>query len=261
MYIGPDPLLPNSEIKQLYATLITDFHSPSPPSSQHTHGCHYHIYTGDFNSWTGSALENHLAHPPSHFPSRVGDPRPDHQPQDRTSNPQARKTDPKTRGRLLLDFLNPHSLIIGNGRFQNNLQPHIPTTKHDTIVDYFILSQIIMPDVQSCTVHLNSWHRLPAPPPPSTSPHPKHTTRTDHNILSLHLLLPVHPPLHSARQPKTHFPPDKPSTPGNSNIQRLRQYFRKTSKSQQLTFSHNSRHYLITPHTKLFNNEQTQPAN
>jgi len=32
MCISPDPLLPNSEIKQLYATLITDFHPPSPPS-------------------------------------------------------------------------------------------------------------------------------------------------------------------------------------------------------------------------------------
>jgi len=207
MCIGPDPLLPNSEINHLYATLITDFHPPSSPSSQHTHGGHYHIYTGDFNSWTGTALEDHLAHPPSQFPPRVGDPRLDHQPQDRTPNPQARTTNPKARGRLLLDFLNPHSLIIGNGRFQNNQQPYVPTTKHNTTSDYFIFSRIIMPDIQSCTAHPNSWHRLPSPPPPSTSPNPKHTSRTDHNILSLHLLLPAHPPLQSAHLPKTHFPP------------------------------------------------------
>jgi len=137
----------------------------------------------------------------------VGEPRPDHRPQDRTPNPQARTTNCKARGHLLLDFLNPHSLIIGNGRFQNNQQPYIPTTKHNTIVYYFIFSKIIMPDVQSCTAHLNSWHRLPSPPLPSTSPNPKHSSRTDHNILSLHLLLPVHPPLHSAHQPKTQFPP------------------------------------------------------
>jgi len=60
MYISPDPLLPNSEIKQLYATLNTDFHPPSSPSSQNTHADHNHIYTGDFNSWTGTALEDHL---------------------------------------------------------------------------------------------------------------------------------------------------------------------------------------------------------
>jgi len=115
MYISPDPLLPNGEIKQLYATLNTHFHPPSPPSSQNTHADHYHIYTGDFNSWTGIALEDHLAHPPSLITSRVGDPRPDHQPQDSTPNPQTCTTNPKARGRLLLDFLNPHSLIIGNG--------------------------------------------------------------------------------------------------------------------------------------------------
>jgi len=59
MYISPDPLLLHSEIKYLYAMLVTDFHPPSPPSSQHTHGGHYHIYTGDLNSWTGTALEDH----------------------------------------------------------------------------------------------------------------------------------------------------------------------------------------------------------
>ena len=209
MYISPDPLLPNPEIKQLYATINTDFHPPSPPSSQNTHGGHYHIYTRDFNSWTGTALEDHLAHPSSQIPPRVGDPRPDHQLQERTPNLQTRTTNPKARGRLLLDFLNPHSLIIGNGQFQNNHHPYIPTTKpwHNTIGDYFIFSKIIIPDVQSCTTHLNSWHRLPSPLPPSTSPNPKHTSRTDHNILSLHLLLPAHPPLHSPNQPKKKNPP------------------------------------------------------
>jgi len=85
--------------------------------------------------------------------------------------------------------------------------PYIPITKHNTIVNYFIFSKIIMPDIQSCTAHPNCWHRLPSPPPPSTSTNPKHTSRTDHNILSLHLLLPVQPPLQSAHEPKTHFPP------------------------------------------------------
>ena len=94
MYINPDPLLPNGEIKQLYATLNTDFHPPSPPSPQNTHADHYHIYTGDFNSWTGTALGDHLAHSPFLIPSRVGDPHPDHQPQDSTPNPQTRTTGP-----------------------------------------------------------------------------------------------------------------------------------------------------------------------
>jgi len=50
IYISPDPHLPNSEIQQLYTTLKTDFHPPSPPSSQNTHVGYYHLYTGDFNS-------------------------------------------------------------------------------------------------------------------------------------------------------------------------------------------------------------------
>jgi len=74
-------------------------------------------------------------------------------------------------------------------------------------VDYFIFFKIIIPDVLSCTAHPNSWHRLPSPLPPSISPNPKHTSRTDHNILSIHLLLPAHPPLQRAHQPQTHFPP------------------------------------------------------
>jgi len=147
MYISPDPLLPNSEIKQLYATLNTDFHPPSPPSSQNKHADHDHIYTCDFNSWTGTALKDHLSHPPYPIPSRVGDPHPDHQAQDSTPNPHTRTTNPKARGRLLLDFLNPHSLILGNSCFQNNQRPYISTTQHNTIVDYFVFSKIILPDV------------------------------------------------------------------------------------------------------------------
>ena len=70
MYISPDPRLPNSEIQQLYTTLNTDFHPPFPPSPQNTHAEHYHIYTGDFNSWTGTALEDHLAHKPTQISTR-----------------------------------------------------------------------------------------------------------------------------------------------------------------------------------------------
>jgi len=36
-----------------------------------------------------------------------------------------------------------------------------------------------------------------------------HTSRTDHNILSLHLLLPAHPPLHNPTEPKKQYPPSQ----------------------------------------------------
>ena len=152
------------------------------------HAEHYHICTGDFNSWTETvALEDHLAHPPSQIPSRVGDPRPDYQHKDLTPNPKARTTNPRARGRLLLHSLNQHSVIIGNSQFQNNQRPYIPTTKHNTIVDYFIFFKTILPDVQLCTTHLNSWHRPPSPFPPQqplTPSTPPAQTRTFSRYIS-----------------------------------------------------------------------------
>jgi len=57
------------EIQQLYTTLNTDFHPPSPPSSQNTHTEYHHIYhSGDINNWTGTSLENQLAHTSTQIP-------------------------------------------------------------------------------------------------------------------------------------------------------------------------------------------------
>jgi len=46
MYISPDPLLPNGEIKQLYATLNTDFHPPFPPILTTCARRPSHVYRG-----------------------------------------------------------------------------------------------------------------------------------------------------------------------------------------------------------------------
>jgi hypothetical protein len=60
-------------------------------------------------------LSNHLGFP--HIPIRIGDPHPRRQPQDRVPNSASTTTHARARGRLLLDFLNHHTLIIANDRF------------------------------------------------------------------------------------------------------------------------------------------------
>jgi len=76
---------------------------------------------------------------------------------------------------------------------------HLPTTMYDTIVDYFLVSKIITPDITQCTTHFNSWHSLPPIHPiiakKSGQRYPVHT---DHNLISISLLLPSHPPLGSS---------------------------------------------------------------
>jgi len=92
---------------------------------------------------------------------------------------------------------------------------------------------------------------------PTPSTHPAQTTTFSHYTS-------FYQPTHHSTAPtnqKKKILPDKLFTLGNSNMQKLRKYFRKTLKSQHQPFSHNSRHYWITQHTKLLNNEQTQPAN
>ena len=119
VYLSPDNKVPTSELKDLYSTLNNNFHVPSPHSPQNLHCQHYHILTGDFNSWVGTEEEQHLVNHPGypHIPNRVGDPHPRRQPQDRVPNSASISTHARARGRLLLDFLNHHTLIITNDRF------------------------------------------------------------------------------------------------------------------------------------------------
>jgi len=213
VYLSPDNKVPTSEIKDLYTTLNKNFDTPSPLSPQDLH-CHgYHILTGDFNSWVGMEQEEHLANHLGfpHVPIRTGDPHPRRQ--DRVPSSASTTTHARARGRLLLDFLNHHTLIIANDRFlpspnnftyenQKNYPPfssHLPTTMYDTTVDYFIVSKIITPDSTECTTHFNSWHSLPPIHPIIAEiPGQRYPVRTDHNLISISLLLLSHPPLNSS---------------------------------------------------------------
>ena len=70
---------------------------------------------------------------------------------------------------------------------------------YDTIVDYFRVSKIITPDITQCTTHFNSWHSLPLIHPIITEKSSqRYPVRTDHNLISISLLLPSHPPLGSS---------------------------------------------------------------
>ena len=62
---------------------------------------------------------------------------------------------------------------------------------------------------------------------------PKHTSRTDHNILSSHLLLPAHPPLNSCNQPKN-----------------LKQYYPR--QAFKFPFGFVIYHGLLTKYLKVF---------
>jgi len=55
VYLSHDNKVPTSEIKDLsgYTNLNNNFHTLSPHSPQNLHCHHYHILTGDFNSWVG----------------------------------------------------------------------------------------------------------------------------------------------------------------------------------------------------------------
>jgi len=217
VYLSPDNKVPTSGIKDLYTTLNSNFHTPSPHSPQVLHCHHYHILTGDFNSWVDMEHEEHLANHLGfpHIPIRVGDPHPRRQPQDCVPSSASTTTHAHTRGRLLVDFLNHHTLIIANDRFlpspsdsthenQKKHPPfssHHPTTIYDTIVDYFIVSKIITPDITQCTTHSNSWHSLPPIHPIrviAEKPGQRYPVRTDHNLISISLVLPSHPPLGSS---------------------------------------------------------------
>jgi len=119
VYLSPDNKVPTSEIKDLYTNLNNNFHTPSPHSPQNLQCNHYHILAGDFNSWVGMEQEEHLANHLGfpHIPIRIGDPHPRRQPQDRVHSSASTTTHARARGRLLLDFLNDHTLIIANDRF------------------------------------------------------------------------------------------------------------------------------------------------
>ena len=118
VYLTPDIKVPTSEIKNPYTTL-NDFHTPSPHSSQNLHCQYYHVLTGDFNSWVGTQQEEHLTNYSgfSHIPIRIGDPHPQRQPQGRVPNSTSNTNNARARGKILLDFLNHHTLIIAYDRF------------------------------------------------------------------------------------------------------------------------------------------------
>jgi len=65
------------------------------------------------------------------------------------------KISAQARGRLLLDFLEPNSLLIPS-------DPIPCTTKYNTIVDYFILPKALLHDVTHCTAYPDSWKNIPA---------------------------------------------------------------------------------------------------
>ena len=70
---------------------------------------------------------------------------------------------------------------------------------YDTIVDYFIVSKIITPDITQCTTHFNSRHSLPPIHPIiAEKSGQRYPVRTDHNLISIPLLLPSHTPLGSS---------------------------------------------------------------
>ena len=77
----------------------------------------------------------------------------------------------------------------------------------DTIVDYFIVSKLITPDITQCTTPFNSWHSLPPIYPIiAKKSGQRYPVRTDHNLISISLLLPSHPPLGSSHLPDDQRP-------------------------------------------------------
>jgi len=160
------------------STPPNSFHTPSSHSAKNLHCHHYHILTGDVNSWVGTEeqkefLINHSGF--RHIPPRLGNPDPRHQyagvpyptlkHEGRNPNPDSTTTHARARGRLLLEFLNHCFLILANDWFFEPLpdstyqnlskhppfSPHLPTTIHDTIVNYFIVCKTLVPDISQCT--------------------------------------------------------------------------------------------------------------
>jgi phage-related protein len=67
----------------------------------------------------GTQQEEHLTNYSgfSHIPIRIGDPHPQRQPQGRDPNSTSTTNNARARGKILLDFLNHHTLIIAYDRF------------------------------------------------------------------------------------------------------------------------------------------------
>ena len=206
--------VPTSEIKNLCTTLKNNFHTPSPHSSKKYHSHHYHIFTEDFNSWVDTEQEEHFSNHSGfpHIPLHKGGPDPKHEPQGRVPNSTSITTHARARSKMLLDFLNHHTLIIAIDRFLSSskdptskiqlkhppFSPHLPTTIHKTIVDYFTVSKFITPDIAQCSTHFNAWHSLPPiHPTVDETPGKRYPVRTDQNMIWISFLLPSHPPLGS----------------------------------------------------------------
>ena len=241
VYLSPDSQIPPREISKLLDCINDHFIPPEPPTAHAPHSSNYHIITGDFNAWTGNEDEEHLGEQDTHIPERLGDTAENHKPMREAPNERNTTSSPKTRGRMLLDALKKHELLIMNGRlplpppmpeyiYTTNMagQPskyvcppppdHTPqqttpyTTRNSTIVDYFLLPKSLFPEVVFCHTPQHSHTSIPHTYPcPSPNNRWKFPSRIDHNLIALQLLLPAHPILGSKNTEAP--PPPTPTTP------------------------------------------------
>ena len=118
-----------------------------------------HLFTGDFNSYCGVAVEDHLdPADDTDYPSRTGDARPTHQPSPADAPPSASDhLSGMQRGRLLR-MLNELELLIANGRFQTPSCPDPPYTCYSaaiagfSIVDYVLVPKTLFHYITSCRI-------------------------------------------------------------------------------------------------------------
>jgi len=164
---------------------------------------HYHLYTGDLNAHIDTETGEHIAHAEK-IPLQKGDP--SHTPSVNTPSGQS-KISAQARGRLLLDFLESNSLLILNERFQKPSDSIPYTTKYYTIVDYFIVPKTLLHDVTHCTAYPDSWKNIPATITTAPANHVRKEKTTDHNLLSLKLLLPSQPHTHQSYKQDIQMPP------------------------------------------------------
>jgi len=127
-------------------------------------------------------------------------------PENRKQVPRRNFNEPAVRGRILLDLFEPTSLLILNERFQKPADPISYTTKFNTIQDYFMIPKTLLLDIIHCTAHPDSWKNMPTQNTHATLSHLYNSKTIDHNLLSLELFYPAHPPTHQSYTQDTHMP-------------------------------------------------------